>query len=415
MTQVYNVPIPREFTNVGKPAAGFQLFFFETGTSTKKSIFSDKDLVTPLTNPVIADANGRFVQVFMEGTGDDYKAVLATDTDTDPPTSPIWTADPIEVDANDINAFATRPAQHWGTTINTADDFQISPKTPISAYSDDLLFSVQIHTNANASATLAAEDGNDLGNFLAALDIKKYDGAGGKVDNEANDLLGNQTYIFRIDDVDAVVLNPEIKETLIANSFIIPVNAELTIASGVITVTDSRHTVDTQSDASTDDLDTINGGTTGQTLTISPANGARDIVVKHGTGNIISTLGVDITLGNTNDRCILEYDGNNWIIIVDKVTLSNFVSKSTSGYIKIPDGSPDPIIIQWGNNTITANTSSNINLPLTFPNAFRSCVATNTSTSIDEDAVNCFNLSTSQIRVTNGQNTTNLLWIAIGN
>ena len=209
MTQVFNEPITRQFTNTGGIAVGWQKFFYDTGTSTKKSIFADKDLVTPLTNPVISDANGYFPQIFMESTGDAYKVVIATDTDTDPPTSPINTADPVEVDANNINAFGTRPAQHWGTTTNTAAAYQITPVTAIASYTSDLLFSLQIHTNSTGAGTLAVADLNNPGSFLSALNIKKYNGAGGKVNIEVDDLLGNQTYIFRIDSVDAVVLNPE--------------------------------------------------------------------------------------------------------------------------------------------------------------------------------------------------------------
>lgn len=209
MTQVYNDPITRVFKNDGSVAVGYQKFFYETGTTTKKSIFADANLTTPLTNPILSDANGYFEQVFMEDTGESYKVVLADDTDTDPPTSPIWTADPVEVDANDINSFDTRPAQHWGTTTGSDTAYQISPKTPIASYTDDLLFSLQIHIDNTGAATLEVEDLNDPGNFLPALDIKKYDGTGGKVDVEAADLQGNQTYIFRIDATDAVVLNPQ--------------------------------------------------------------------------------------------------------------------------------------------------------------------------------------------------------------
>jgi len=315
MTQVYKVPIARVFTSTGLVAVGYQKFFYETGTTTKKSIFSDSALTTPLTNPVLSDADGYFVQIFMEGTGDEYKAVLATDTDTDPPTSPIWTADPIEVDANDINAFGTRPAQHWGTTTNTAAAYQISPITALSSYTDDLLFSAQIHTDSTGAGTLAVEDLNDLGNFLAALDIKKYDGAGGKVDIEAGDLLGNQTYIFRIDSTDVVVLNPEIREVVKVNTLVIPDNGELIIASGVITITASQHTLDTESDASTDDLDTINGGTSEQVLILSIEDDSRDVVIKHGTGNIITDTQADITLGLANDIIVLKFNGTDWLIV----------------------------------------------------------------------------------------------------
>lgn len=60
---------------------------------------------------------------------------------------------------------------------------------------------------------------------------------------------------------------------------------ELTIASGVITKTQGFHTVDTESDAASDYLDTINGGSVGDILTLSGANDAREVIITR-TGNI---------------------------------------------------------------------------------------------------------------------------------
>lgn len=75
--------------------------------------------------------------------------------------------------------------------------------------------------------------------------------------------------------------------------------SELTIASGEVTATKSYHTIDTESDGGTDDLDTINGGSTGDLLVLSAANDARTVVVKAGTGNI--SLDGDKTLNHTDD------------------------------------------------------------------------------------------------------------------
>ena len=87
---------------------------------------------------------------------------------------------------------------------------------------------------------------------------------------------------------------------------------ELTISSNVITVTHSFHTVDTESDASTDDIDTINGGVAaGQILTITANNTARSVVAKDGTGNL--KLAGDFTMDNTEDTLMLVYDGSNWL------------------------------------------------------------------------------------------------------
>lgn len=88
-------------------------------------------------------------------------------------------------------------------------------------------------------------------------------------------------------------------------------DTELTIATGVVTVSRSYHTIDTEGDAATDDLVTINGGTGGQTLMIRAADGARTVVVKNGTGNLL--LGADRTLDNVADTLSLFYDGTNWL------------------------------------------------------------------------------------------------------
>ncbi len=91
--------------------------------------------------------------------------------------------------------------------------------------------------------------------------------------------------------------------------------SELTIASGAITVVRNFHTVDTQSDASTDDLDTINGGTAGEVITLRADNTARTVVLKHNTGNIQAPHEDDTPLDTTEKGVRLFYDGANWIII----------------------------------------------------------------------------------------------------
>tara|TARA_R100000458_G_C8246915_1_gene224659 strand:- start:102 stop:1337 length:1236 start_codon:yes stop_codon:yes gene_type:complete len=82
---------------------------------------------------------------------------------------------------------------------------------------------------------------------------------------------------------------------------------ELTIASGVISVSQAFHTVDTESDASTDDLNTINGANGSSMLFLRAANSARTIVVKDMGGNI-NLAGGDFSLTATNDVLMLIYD-----------------------------------------------------------------------------------------------------------
>ena len=82
----------------------------------------------------------------------------------------------------------------------------------------------------------------------------------------------------------------------------------LTIASGEITVFHGNHRVDTEAGAATDNLDTINGGVDGQILTIRMINTARDIVVRHGVGNIQLIGSTNKTLDVQQNRLTLIYD-----------------------------------------------------------------------------------------------------------
>lgn len=81
----------------GNPAAGYQLFTYEAGTSTKLDTFTDAGLTggNENPNPIELDADGRPPDpIFMQATG--YKFVLAPPDDTDPPVSPTWTVDDVE-------------------------------------------------------------------------------------------------------------------------------------------------------------------------------------------------------------------------------------------------------------------------------------------------------------------------------
>lgn len=88
-------------------------------------------------------------------------------------------------------------------------------------------------------------------------------------------------------------------------------STELTIASGIITVIKSYHTVDTESDASTDDLITINGGVEGDILVLRAAVGSRTVVLKDNTDNL--RIAGDFSLDNPQDSITIMFEGANWI------------------------------------------------------------------------------------------------------
>ena len=89
---------------------------------------------------------------------------------------------------------------------------------------------------------------------------------------------------------------------------------ELTLNSaGAITITQSYHSVDTYSDAATDDLSKIYGGTVGQILIIRAENNARTVVVKHLGGADGILCGSDFSLNHTVDTMTLMFTGYGWV------------------------------------------------------------------------------------------------------
>jgi hypothetical protein len=117
------------------------------------------------------------------------------------------------------------------------------------------------------------------------------------------------------DDHEAWLLAPSVlgladSAALSPQKLVFTAGATLTIASGVVTATHSRHAIDTEAAGATDDLDTVSGGSAGQILIVSAANSSRDVVLKDGTGNL--KLASDCTLAHANDRIVLISDGTNF-------------------------------------------------------------------------------------------------------
>ena len=86
------------------------------------------------------------------------------------------------------------------------------------------------------------------------------------------------------------------------------------IKGGVLDYSLPVFKVDTEASASTDDLDTILGGTNlGDEITLFQANSAREVKVKHGTGNIRLAGGVDFDFNNdVRNNITLIYNSSVW-------------------------------------------------------------------------------------------------------
>ena len=114
-----------------------------------------------------------------------------------------------------------------------------------------------------------------------------------------------------------------------------PDAGELTIASGAITITGANHTVDTESDAASDDLATINGGADGVIVTIRPAHTDRTVVLVN-SGNIVTPDGASIALTSTSMAVVLQYDLEltKWLVVAKPLTSG----AATDGQVLMADG-----------------------------------------------------------------------------
>lgn len=88
---------------------------------------------------------------------------------------------------------------------------------------------------------------------------------------------------------------------------------EKTIASGAITVTGPLHTVDTESNAASDDLETITAQSgAGELIHLKADNTARTVVIRHGTGNIKLSDAANFSLDDTEKSITLIRKGSEW-------------------------------------------------------------------------------------------------------
>lgn len=104
-------------------------------------------------------------------------------------------------------------------------------------------------------------------------------------------------------------------------------------ASGAITVTRTRHRVDTFAAVASDELETISGGADGDELFLQIVNAARVVIVKHNTGNIFLAAQSDFSFSSVNEVLHLVYDATNakWMEAQTRTTLV------TTPYVRVED------------------------------------------------------------------------------
>jgi hypothetical protein len=186
--------------------------------------------------------------------------------------------------------------------------------------------------------------------------------------------------------------------------------ATQTISSGAITY--NRMVINIRGEGNLDDtLTTINGGTSGDILILNKG-GTEDITLDSGAGNIVLRNGNDRLLTEGGDKITLYYDGANWTPIAIESSRDFQSSSATNGYTYLPNGD----IFQWGTQTVAANTTATITLPVAYSTANLNLVVTYNSTNTAlADACAGSRISLTEIGLTNGvSNSASLSYKSIG-
>lgn len=309
------------FDNNGAPLNGGLVYTYDAGTTTPKATYTDETEDTANANPVVLDANGR-ADIWL-GAGN-YKLELRTSADV-----LIKTVDNVA-------------GQSTGGVVS----YDITTNTSIT----ELYDRANIYVNGTVTLSLLpvadAGDGFEFWVFNIGSNNVTIDPDASETINDAATLTllpdewakiscdGDEWYAFVKDKI--IGLNNTFTgdntfsgtttfsgatnvtgDATFSGDVRFPDDGELTIATGAITVTGANHTVDTESDSASDDLDTINGHNNGQILYLRAENAARTVVVKDGTGNIETPDGQDITLDETEKQIALLYDTalTKWLVV----------------------------------------------------------------------------------------------------
>lgn len=154
--------------NTGAPGIGWELYIYDTGTTTLASIYSDKALTIPAANPVVSDADGFFQTFSWSGTID---VVLKDDAG-----NTMSSVTGIIDFQSDVIAIVTSlsSAVPFGDATGSGDAIACTiAELGTSDFADGALFIMR----ANAANTGAANTPNLVVNSLASRRIKKLGGS----------------------------------------------------------------------------------------------------------------------------------------------------------------------------------------------------------------------------------------------
>ncbi len=273
-------PVPQQSNSAGNPLLDAEYNFYTDGTlTTRKDTFADANETILNANPLPLDGDGRTPNIFYDGT-----ATVQLTNDTGTGQTQVWRRD-------GVGAFGTGSAfDVWNPVTEYETDALVqgsdgeyyrslqdnnSANDPIS--SPTFWELIEFLRTWNANVTYAATNTAKGSDGLIYRSL-----AGANINNDPTSTTGfwGAPIEFRVQDD------------------LYFIDSELTISSGSVAATKSHHTIDTEADAATDDLDTITvaGVNDGTLLFLRLENATRVVTLKHNTGNIQLKDGLDIVM-----------------------------------------------------------------------------------------------------------------------
>lgn len=323
------------FDNNGDPLASGKIYTYESGTTTNKATYTDADGGSANTNPIVLDANGR-ANIWLGDGAYTFKITTSADVEID-------TVDDITGEV---------------TSLFGANFFTITTNTLVNSGHQNAVL------RCTSAVTLSIIPAATAGSGFY-FTVRNDSGGDVTIDPDgAETINGSSTFTIYNGGTFLIYTNGTAWYTLYGpnvyadtnntwtgtNTFSSTVSfdgkwstgddGERTISSGVIVITGAFHTVDTEGDAATDDLDTINTGASGMRLVLRAESAARDVVIKHNTGNILTPGGIDITLTDLNRVVDLIYDSEQgkWIVQgISKDYVDNESTKLKAYFLHIQD------------------------------------------------------------------------------
>lgn len=164
--------------NSGNPLAGGKVFTYQAGTTTPKAMYTDNLGVTPETNPIILDSNGK-KQVYANGS---YKLVIKTSTDVT-----LYTFDNLFFG----NSSGGDTTISLGTATGAANTYAAAPSPAFTQYNVGQLVLFRAHQSNTGAATLN----------ISALGAKPLRKGNGSVALQGGD-IPNGSYVLAVYEAD---------------------------------------------------------------------------------------------------------------------------------------------------------------------------------------------------------------------